>query len=86
MHIQMNQKALVTYNYTQLCLCYSVEYNVKSVDYCSMEYIYAWYRPASNGRTSVSSEELETLSLNNTSLSQLGLFNQSMTWISITAH
>lgn len=85
MLIQMNQKKIVTYNYTQLGLCYSVEYNVKSAEYCSMEYIYAWYRSASNGWTSVSSEDLETLSLNNICLSQLGLFNQSMTWISITA-
>jgi len=82
----MNKNASVTHNCTQLGLCYSVEYNVKLVEYCSVEYIYAWHGSVSNGWTSVSSDKLETLNLNNICLSQLCLFNQSTTWISITAH
>lgn len=82
----MNKKALMTYNCTQLSLFYSEEYNMKSVEYCSIEHIYAWHGSVFMGWTSVSSEEIETLNLINICLSQLRLFNQSMTWIYIKTH
>lgn len=49
----MDKKAFVTYNCTQLSLCYSAEYNVKSVEYCSMKYIYAWHGSPMTGHRSV---------------------------------
>lgn len=39
------------------------------------------YESSSSSWTSVSSEELEALNLNDIFLSQLHLFNQSITWI-----
>lgn len=75
----MSEKVVMKYNFTQLSLCYSEEYNVKSVEYCSMEHIYAWHGSVFMEWTSISSEGIETLNLINICLSQLHLFNQSMT-------